>query len=55
VGGPGEDSLHGLDGAEVFRARDGFRDVVHGGGGIDSADVDRLDVARSIETFIRFL
>lgn len=51
VGGPGEDSLHGQRGADVLWARDGFRDVVRGGDGVDSARVDRLDVTRSIQLF----
>jgi hypothetical protein len=51
VGGPGEDSLHGLGGADVLRTRDGFLDVVRGGDGVDSAHVDRLDVTSSIEMF----
>jgi Ca2+-binding RTX toxin-like protein len=61
VGGPGRDLLKPGDGKDrasggrgrdTFRARDGFRDILKGGKGADSARVDLgLDVTRSIATF----
>jgi Ca2+-binding RTX toxin-like protein len=51
-GGSGNDTLRGGGGLDTFYARDGIRDEVHGGAGIDRARVDRgLDVLRAIETF----
>jgi hypothetical protein len=60
VGGPGKDLLKPGDGQDrasggrgrdTFRARDGFRDILKGGKGTDSARVDfGLDVIRSIAT-----
>jgi len=60
VGGPGKDLLKlgdgqdrasGGRGGDTFRARDGFRDILRGGKGADSARVDfGLDLTRSIAT-----
>ncbi|HEY7560680.1 MAG TPA: hypothetical protein VH650_00755 [Gaiellaceae bacterium] len=49
VGGPGRDRLVGGGGNDTLLARDGFRDVLKGGGGFDRARVNRSDVRRSIE------
>jgi Ca2+-binding RTX toxin-like protein len=52
AGGPGLDSLQGGVDNDVYYARDGNRDNVFDGGGIDRARVDRgLDVVRGIESF----
>ena len=39
-GGPGRDRVRGERGDDVLFARDGARDLVHGGGGVDRARVD---------------
>ena len=50
--GEGQDRASGGPGGDTFRARDGFRDILKGGKGADSARVDfGLDVTRSIATF----
>jgi Ca2+-binding RTX toxin-like protein len=50
--GKGEDRASGGPGGDTFGARDGFRDILRGGKGTDSARVDfGLDVTRSIATF----
>jgi Ca2+-binding RTX toxin-like protein len=49
--GPGKDRMFGWAGNDFFGARDGFRDIVGGGDGTDSAEVDGLDATRNIETF----
>jgi hypothetical protein len=43
--------MFGWAGNDFLGARDGFRDVLGGGDGTDSAEVDGLDIARNIETF----
>ena len=49
-GGAGKDVLRGGAGSDTFRARDGRRDVVEGGGGTDSAVADRtIDRLQSVE------
>jgi hypothetical protein len=59
LGGPGNDTLNGgggrdaLDGGlgnDTLLARDGATDVVHGGGGLDSAVVDFQDGVDGVET-----
>jgi RTX calcium-binding nonapeptide repeat (4 copies) len=40
TGGRGRDLLRGGSGADLLNARDGIRDSVHGGAGLDSATVD---------------
>jgi Ca2+-binding RTX toxin-like protein len=51
-GGPGEDIMRGRAGADEFHARDQFRDLLEGDGGVDSAQVDvGLDVFRGVERF----
>lgn len=51
IGGAGKDTLLGAGGNDRFRARDGKRDVLDGGDGIDQAQVDvRLDAVRQIES-----
>jgi Ca2+-binding RTX toxin-like protein len=47
--GPGRDTAYGNAGADIFRTRDGARDGVFGGRGVDKAHKDRFDVLRSIE------
>jgi Ca2+-binding RTX toxin-like protein len=50
--GDGQDRASGGPGGDTFRARDGFRDILKGGKGADSARVDfGLDVTRPIATF----
>jgi Ca2+-binding RTX toxin-like protein len=51
TGGPGRDTLKGEAGNDTFYARDGNRDTVSGGAGIDRARVDKnLDKRSSIKT-----
>jgi Ca2+-binding RTX toxin-like protein len=51
VGGGGHDLLLGNQGSDILRARDGVRDRVSGGRGLDQYRLDRwLDHARSIES-----
>lgn len=45
----GEDSLFGQDGGDFFFTKDGNEDLVDGGAGSDTAEVDRKDVKQSIE------
>ena len=50
TGGPGADQLRGDDGNDVFNAKDGERDVLYGGPGLDRAVVDAgLDELHDIE------
>ena len=49
TGGSGRDRLQGEGGADVLRARDGRIDRVSGGGGRDTAVIDRKDVVRGVE------
>jgi Tol biopolymer transport system component len=52
-GGPGEDFLDGGTGNDVILARDGRRDTIRGGPGIDRARVDRgVDRVSGVEKFI---
>ena len=44
TGGPGSDVLDGQDGDDQLRARDGQGDLVRGGAGTDSAEIDALTV-----------
>jgi Ca2+-binding RTX toxin-like protein len=48
-GGRGKDALYGNAGGDRFNSRDGKRDRVRGGGGTDSARVDRRDRVRQVE------
>ena len=50
TGGAAEDRLFGGVGNDTFLADDGFRDVIRGEEGTDSADTDVLDVAFFVET-----
>lgn len=51
VGGTGRDLLLGGSGNDTLLAKEGFRDVVSGGRGLDEYSLDRwLDHARSIES-----
>ena len=52
-GGPGRDVLLGEQGNDNLSARDGERDTVNGGPGIDQAWVDRIDVVRGVEHVYR--
>ena len=49
VGGPGHDDLRGGGGKDTIRAKDGKRDVVDGGGGVDTAFADPVDAVRRVE------
>jgi hypothetical protein len=50
VGGAGADRYYGGPGRDVIRAKDGARDIVSCGAGVDRAFVDRIDVvARDCE------
>jgi len=51
-GGGGADSLVGQAGNDRLQARDGVIDVVDGGAGSDSAQVDKTDKRTSIETLL---
>lgn len=53
IGGAGSDRLYGRSGDDVIRARDGQRDLVHCGSGIDRAVVDSFDVVRACERVAR--
>ena len=49
-GGRGSDKLLGGAGNDMLLARDGNRDIVDGGPGHDTAEVDKhLDVVRNVE------
>jgi Ca2+-binding RTX toxin-like protein len=50
--GAGRDLAGGGPGADTFRTRDGTRDKVFGGPGVDRARKDRFDVLVSIEKLI---
>ena len=50
-GGDGRDELHGGSGRDTFYARDGVRDEVRGGQGLDRARVDSGDLVSSVERF----
>ena len=45
----GGDTVCGLEGNDVIRARNGKKDVIDGGPGTDTAIVDRIDVVRHVE------
>ena len=45
----GPDVICGLAGNDVIYARDGARDVIDGGPGVDTAYVDRFDLVQSVE------
>jgi Ca2+-binding RTX toxin-like protein len=51
-GGAGADQLVGQAGNDRFYARDGVIDIVDGGSGTDSAQVDKTDKRTSIETLL---
>jgi hypothetical protein len=51
-GGPAKDQVLGNGGSDTFMARDGKRDSLDGGSGIDKARVDAIDnLARIEQTF----
>jgi hypothetical protein len=52
-GGTGRDRLYGGPGKDTLRARDGQRDVVDCGPGLDMAYVDRLDRVSACERIVR--
>lgn len=52
-GGPGRDTMLGGPGNDSFHSRDGWRDVIDGGPGFDTAWVDQLDVVRNVERVYR--
>ena len=49
TGGGGPDLLDGQDGDDALRARDNAGDLVRGGLGTDSAQVDRVDAVSDVE------
>jgi hypothetical protein len=53
TGRRGHDRLYGGIGQDHIRARDGLRDLVHGGPGADICSADRFDVVRSCELVLR--
>jgi Ca2+-binding RTX toxin-like protein len=53
AGGPGADALEGGDGNDVLRDRDGERDLVSCGAGVDFAEVDLQDPIRGCENVSR--
>ena len=53
TGGAGPDLLDGQDGDDALLARDGAGDLVRGGVGIDSAQVDGVDVVDGVESIDR--
>jgi Ca2+-binding RTX toxin-like protein len=52
-GGGGNDLLDGQDGDDTVLARDGVGDLVRGGAGIDSAEVDKSDIVTDVEKIDR--
>jgi Ca2+-binding RTX toxin-like protein len=48
-GGGGNDLLDGQDGDDSLLARDGVGDLVRGGAGIDSAEIDKSDIVVDVE------
>jgi hemolysin type calcium-binding protein len=49
-GGSGKDTLLGGSGNDIFRARDGAKDHLDGGAGLDTAAIDpKLDTLASVE------
>jgi Ca2+-binding RTX toxin-like protein len=51
--GAGNDLLDGQDGDDTLRARDGYGDLVRGGLGTDSAEVDKFDIYVDVENVDR--
>lgn len=49
VGGAGADTMRGGRGNDTFRAKDGERDVVRGGPGLDAGRFDRTDSVSGVE------
>jgi acyl-homoserine-lactone acylase len=49
IGGPGRDRIVGGPGNDVIRAKDGARDVVRCGGGVDRVKADRADRLKACE------
>jgi len=48
-GGGGNDLLDGQEGNDSLLARDGYGDLVRGGAGIDSAQIDKYDIYVDVE------
>jgi Ca2+-binding RTX toxin-like protein len=48
-GGGGNDLLDGQDGDDTLLARDGIGDLVRGGTGTDSAQIDKFDIVTDVE------
>ena len=48
-GGGGNDLLDGQDGDDTLLARDGHGDLVRGGTGTDSAEIDKFDIVTDVE------
>ena len=53
TGGLGPDELTGNAGADLLLARDGARDRVFGGSGLDRARLDRIDRREGVERVLR--
>ena len=51
-GGVGLDIYYGQNGNDTLYARNGSQDLVNGGAGIDTAQVDDLDIKQSLETLL---
>jgi Ca2+-binding RTX toxin-like protein len=49
TGGGGNDLLDGQDGDDTLLARDGVGDLVRGGAGTDSAEIDKPDIVVDVE------
>jgi hypothetical protein len=52
-GGGGNDLLDGQEGDDTLLARDGLGDLVRGGAGIDSAQIDKADIHVDVENVDR--
>jgi Ca2+-binding RTX toxin-like protein len=55
IGGPGNDTMYGQGGNDVFLGNDGYADVIVGGRGDDSAEIDDLDAVRGVESLADLL
>lgn len=49
TGGLGADTLHGEAGADSFYSKDGIRDRLYGGAGVDRSRADRVDLRVGVE------
>lgn len=51
-GGKGADIIRGGPGKDTINSRDGFKDYVYGGDGVDTLRKDRFDVVRDVEKIV---